>query len=519
MPKIFAAMLILQIFAISLASSAQAAKKRVALVIGNSAYSHAAPLKNPENDARQIEKKLKTLGFDVVTGINLKHREFARVIGKFKRKLAFSDVALFFYAGHGLQINGRNYLMPVDAQLDDETSLDFEAVQLNTILRLMERRQRINLVFLDACRDNPIARNLSRSMGTRSASVGRGLAPVESGVGTLIAYATQPGNIALDGNNTNSPFTRSLIKHIATPALDVALMMRRVRQDVIGETGGQQIPWQHSSLTTPFVFNQQAPAPIPAQAQQIPANPTSTFPSSAIELAFWQSAATQGTKEAYQAYVDKFPNGNFASLAKIKLNQFKRIAGLNSQPAQPAPIVRNLAPPQPSPAGPLVNSDISDDDPDISEEKMARNLQTELTRVGCKPGRVDGKWGRQGARALARFNKQTGSSLPTGTPSLNAVKKVKSHKRNVCVAAFPKKIDKSKLRAKAKAKTRAKTKKKTASIKKSKSSSRGKKCKYERIGPCEARVCAILGPRGTCGFINAASYCKKGGKYRRKTCR
>ncbi len=513
MPKIFAAVLILQFFAITLTLNAQAANKRVALVIGNSAYTHAAPLKNPENDAREIEKKLKTLGFDVVMGINLKHRQFARVIGKFKQKLALSDVALFFYAGHGLQLKGRNYLMPVDAQLDDETSLDFEAVQLNTILRLMERRQRINIVFLDACRNNPIARNLARSMGTRSVSVGRGLAPVESGVGTLIAYATQPGNVALDGNSTNSPFTRSLIKHISTPALDIALMMRRVRQDVIGETGGQQIPWQHSSLTTPFVFNEQAPAPVavqaPVQVPQISARPSSTFSSSDIEIACWQSATTQGTKEAYQAYINKFPNGNFASLAKIKLNQFRRIAALNTQTAQPKQAMRNLEPPQPTTPSSLPET------VNLSTAEIARNLQTELARVGCRPGRVDGNWGRQGTRALARFNKQTGSSLPTGTPSLDAIKKVQSHKRNVCIAAIPTKIDNSKL----KAKTKSKSKKKTASVKKSKSSSRGKKCKYERIGPCEARVCAILGNRGECGFINAATYCKKGGKFRRKICR
>ena len=152
-------------------TSAQA-ERRVALVIGNSDYAHATPLKNPRNDAKAISARLKELGFDVVTGTNLKHREFARIIGSFKRKLETSGIAVFFYAGHGIQVNGRNYLVPVDAELDDETSLDFEAVQLNTILRLMERRQRINIVLLDACRDNPMARNLSRSMGTRSTAVG-----------------------------------------------------------------------------------------------------------------------------------------------------------------------------------------------------------------------------------------------------------------------------------------------------------------------------------------------------------
>lgn len=197
------------------------AAKRVALVIGNSAYTHSTPLRNPSNDANAIAAVLKRLGFKVEKGVNVNRRELESKIRTFAKLARGADVALFFYAGHGLQVNGRNYLVPVDAKLPDEDDLEFETVRLETILTLMERERRTNLMFLDACRDNPLARNLARGMGTRSAAVGRGLAPVESGVGTLIAFATKPGSVALDGKGANSPFTRALLKHIETPGIEI----------------------------------------------------------------------------------------------------------------------------------------------------------------------------------------------------------------------------------------------------------------------------------------------------------
>ncbi len=225
------------------------AAKRVALVIGNSDYESAPVLNNPKYDAEAISAVLTKLGFDVVKGIDLTHVDFARIVGQFRKKLKGADVGLFFYAGHGLQVNGSNYLAPVDAVLDDETSLDFETVPLRLILKLMERMTKTNLVFLDACRDNPLARNLARGMGTRSTAIGTGLARVESGLGTLITFATQPGNVALDGDGVNSPFATGMLKHMETPGLDVALVMRRVREDVIKATSGSQVPWSNSSLT------------------------------------------------------------------------------------------------------------------------------------------------------------------------------------------------------------------------------------------------------------------------------
>jgi Tfp pilus assembly protein PilF len=222
--------------------------RRVALVIGNGRYQHAAQLPNPPNDAADIALALRKLGFDVVEGRDLGKREMEDKIREFGRKLERADLALLFYAGHGMQVAGRNYLVPVDAKLERAGDLSLDTIEVGQILAQMEAEKRVNLVFLDACRDNPLARSFSRSLGTRSTSVGSGLAAIQSAVGTLIAYATQPENVALDGDGRNSPFTAALLKHMATPSLEISALMKRVRADVIAATHEKQVPWDHSSL-------------------------------------------------------------------------------------------------------------------------------------------------------------------------------------------------------------------------------------------------------------------------------
>jgi hypothetical protein len=243
-------------------ASPAAAEKRVALVVGNSAYVSSPALANPVNDASDVAAALKAVGFEVVLGTDLAKPAFDAKIRDFVRILEQADVALFFYAGHGLQVSGRNYLVPVDARLQGERDLDFEAVSLDFVLKQMEleREGKTNVVFLDACRDNPLGRNLARSMGTRSTSVGQGLAQVQTGVGTFIACSTQPGNVALDGQGRNSPFTSALTKHIAEPGRNLTSVMVDVRKDVLAQTSGKQVPWDHSALTGDFYF-QLAAAP------------------------------------------------------------------------------------------------------------------------------------------------------------------------------------------------------------------------------------------------------------------
>ena len=228
--------------------SALASGPRVALVMGNSDYRHATRLQNPGNDAADVSQVLRKLGFDVVEGRNLDKRGMEDKVREFGRKLDRANLALFFYAGHGMQVGGRNYLVPIDAKLERPGDLTLDAIDVSQVLAQMEAEQRVNLVFLDACRDNPLARTFARSLGARSTSVGQGLATIQSAVGTMIAYATQPDNVALDGEGRNSPFTVALLKHLATPGQDIGVIMRRVRADVIQATRNKQVPWDHSSL-------------------------------------------------------------------------------------------------------------------------------------------------------------------------------------------------------------------------------------------------------------------------------
>ena len=246
------------IFAVAVLSSASAqAAKRVALVLGNSAYASAPPLPNPVNDANDVAAKLQGLGFTVSLATDATKAETDQIMREFANALEGADVAIFFYAGHGLQVAGQNYLVPIDAKLAKERDLEFEAVRLDFILKQMElgREDKTNVVFLDACRDNPLSRSLARTMGTRSASVGKGLAQVDAGVGTFIAYSTQPGNVALDGSGKNSPFTAALVQRMTEPGKNLTSVMIDVRKDVIAATQGQQVPWDHSSLTGDFFFD------------------------------------------------------------------------------------------------------------------------------------------------------------------------------------------------------------------------------------------------------------------------
>lgn len=323
------------------------AADRIALVIGNAKYAHAPKLKNPVNDARAIADKLKQVGFRVVMGIDLEVDDLRAKILEFSRQIEKADVALLYYAGHAVQVDGRNLIIPIDANIKNEADLDFQSIPLNLILRQMERRNRTNLVFLDACRDNPFAKDLARSMGSRSLGLGRGLARVSSGLGTLIAFATQPGNVAYDGDPKakHSPFTSALLEYIAIPGHDINTLLIKVRQKVIAMTNGKQVPWENSSLTGAFYFlteqaQKAASAPQPsnpktgssgasdprasnqqklAQATPAPKTAAPNAIASQIELEFWRSVRDSKNRELIGAYLKRYPNGSFADLAKLKL--------------------------------------------------------------------------------------------------------------------------------------------------------------------------------------------------------
>jgi Caspase domain len=222
------------------------AEQRVALVIGNGAY-ETAPLKNPVNDAEDMAQALRELGFDVIQKENLNQNDMKRAIREFGEKIKNGGVALFYYAGHGTQVNGSNYLVPIGAQIDKEEEIEYESVDAGFVLAQMDNAgNRMNIVILDACRNNPFARSF------RSAT--RGLAQMNAPSGTLIAYATAPGSVASDGTERNGLYTQELLRAIRTSGLAIEEVFKRVRISVRDLTKGNQTPWESSSLVGDFYF-------------------------------------------------------------------------------------------------------------------------------------------------------------------------------------------------------------------------------------------------------------------------
>jgi tetratricopeptide (TPR) repeat protein len=232
-----------------------AAVRRVALVIGNGAYTHVKALPNPSNDARSIAKSLRGIGFTVSEGIDLDRAAMQATIREFLREAATTQVAVVYYAGHGVQVEGRNYLVPVDVKLQPGTRMTDAMIEMDTIMAGLDDQVRTNILIMDACRNNPMAQQTAAAGGSRGIGAGPGLAAPTSlgagstlGAGTLIAYATAPGQVALDGEGANSPFSAALSRHIGTPGLEVQQMLTRVRAEVVATTNAKQVPWSNSSL-------------------------------------------------------------------------------------------------------------------------------------------------------------------------------------------------------------------------------------------------------------------------------
>ncbi len=314
--------------------------RRVALVIGNAAYKDTAPLTNTRNDAIDMAAALKRLRFDVLEGVDLDKRAMERLIRQFDQKLAGAEIALFFYAGHGMQVTGQNHLVPVDARLSAEGDIDFESLPLNLVLRRMEREAKTSVVLLDACRDNPLARNLARTMGTRSTNLGLGLAEVKTGVGTLISFSTQPGNVALDGEGRNSPYTAALLKQIEAPGRDIMGILADVRGEVVKSTAGKQVPWEHTSLLGPVMLNgaraietvaKSTPGPPPA--------PVASPPASSGAAEAWPLVKDTTSITALEAYVRRYGDTFYGDLARDRIAVLGKSKGpaVAAVPAQPAP--------------------------------------------------------------------------------------------------------------------------------------------------------------------------------------
>jgi len=304
------------------------ADKRVAFVVGNGAYRNVAQLPNPAVDAKSIAGLLRNVGFEVVEGTNLTRDKMTEKLLEFGKKAEGADVALFFYAGHGIAVNGTNYLLPVDADLKSEMDVKLgAAINVDLTLEQTMADAQVKLVFLDACRDNPFAARIRSARATRSVSVETGLAEMKSGEGTLIAFATGPGQTALDGEaGTNSPFTRALLANIATPNVEIQQAMTKVRAQVNEETNKNQLPWGHTNLIGTVYLN-----PVAGAAGEVAGAPNTpaatTGPASEVELEFWRSIKDSNRPEELNAYLTNYPNGTFKSLA------LARIASLQDGPS------------------------------------------------------------------------------------------------------------------------------------------------------------------------------------------
>lgn len=259
--RILKSILVMAVLVGALLTQTQAAERRIALVIGNATY-RDAPLSNPPNDARDMTAALRRTGFEVIELIDGTQKEMNRAIAKFGERLSSDSVALFYYAGHGMQVRGKNYLIPIDAQITNETSIRVESVDVDGVLDQLGSSE-LNVVILDACRNNPFER--------RFRSLGGGLAQMDAPKGSLIAYATAPGKIAADGDGRNGLFTQALLKQMQTPGLTIEQVFKNVRREVARATRDNQIPWESSSLTGDFYF-------IPAGRAAIQASPPSAQP-------------------------------------------------------------------------------------------------------------------------------------------------------------------------------------------------------------------------------------------------
>lgn len=288
-------------------ASAQQTGRRVALVIGNSAYAAQGTLANPGPDSRLVTEALRRIGFTVTAQSNLGKQGMERALRDFSRAADGAEVALVYFAGHGMEANGVNWLIPTDAALADERDLSFEAVTLDMVLSTVERTRGLRMVVLDACRNNPFARSMRRSANTRS-TVTRGLANVEV-TGTLVLYAARDGTVAQDGpSGGNSPFATAFARRIPEPGVDIRLLVSKVRDDVMAATGRVQEPFAYGSLpgvTMALVVSSEEVSPAPTRADP-----------QMLEALHWQGALTANSVVAMEDYLSRYPQGRYSVQAR-----------------------------------------------------------------------------------------------------------------------------------------------------------------------------------------------------------
>ena len=318
-------LLIIMVAAVCLTASNANASKRVALVIGNSDYQNAANLPNPTNDADAMTRMLKNIGFEVSKLKDVGYNQMRLALRKFASKAVTADIALIFYAGHGMEVNKHNYLIPSDATLVSDRDIDFETVPLDLVTQAAGGARKLSLVLLDACRNNPFAASMKRTSASRS--IGRGLAKVEPTTGTLISFAAKEGTVAADGNGKNSPYTVALMNHLQRPGLEINILFRKVRDAVLQDTGGNQEPFTYSSLPGNQIYLVE-----PESSKNIQAATKPEIFSSAIQRnkstedearIVYNDIKNSGDITILEIFAGQFPNSIYAKFARGKIEALK----------------------------------------------------------------------------------------------------------------------------------------------------------------------------------------------------
>jgi hypothetical protein len=395
--------------------------KRVALVIGNSAYQNAAKLANPVNDAVAIANLFTSAGFDVDLRQNLGGADLRRALREFSLQTRNADIAIVFYAGHGMEANGTNYIVPIDARLAQDIDVEDETVSLERVLAATEAARRFRLIILDACRDNPFVQKMARTMTSRS--IGRGLARIEpTTTDTLVAFAARAGSVAIDGGGTNSPFTEALLKHLTTPGLDVRIAFGRVRDEVLASTRRQQEPFVYGSLggsDLPLV-------PAAAGSAAAPPQPAASG-LNLDERRDYELAEKVGSVEALDWFLQKYAQGFYHDLARAQ--RAKLAARAEVEPPKKAPDPPVAGPPIGAPVAVLAPVPPRSDDSSarlpatsaggadksiVRDAKVLQEIRDRLYELNFDPGQPqDGRGMREAIREYQVANHLSDDGQPT----------------------------------------------------------------------------------------------------------
>ncbi len=405
--------------------------KKVALVIGNSNYVHTVVLPNPARDGQLMAATLRNAGFQVIDGFDLDKAHMTSLIDQFTEAAYDADIALIYYAGHGLQVDGQNYLIPVDVKLERAAQLQTRTVTVEDLMRALPPDPAVSMILLDACRDNPLSRSLAAALpATRS--MGSGLAAIQTNVkstgsgGLLIAYATDPGSVAFDGKGANSPYTTALAKYLAEPGVEVQTALTRVRADVSEVTKGAQRPWVSSSLGREVYLGG---APNKEPALMLGSQPSDATTAKAadpagdvewsVEQRIWDEASKRNTVEHYELYLQQFPAGRFVGIARLNIDQLKQTESTaKANGTAPAAKTVDVAIAEPSSqvrtavsipenVRTVAGTSFTEEALGLDRDKRV-DLQMRLSALGHETGGYDGSLGPRSRAAIGAWQRQTG---------------------------------------------------------------------------------------------------------------